>query len=325
MWHPVPFVDHEKKEVPPDLLAYYDYPHGQQKAVILKETNERGYDFRQVEFPLYLPDELWTKSRTQWESEVNEIKKTNEKEAKDRSLHYTNRIDLYLPKKRDKAKPTIVVSPILGGNMVVDVFARFFARHGFVAAIVHRKKLQFDGKQDMSQFENYMRASIIRIREAIDWLEVQPEVDSQKMAGFGISYGAILHTVLAAIEPRLKYHILAMPAGPIPDVILKCPDPGVTKVVREAERFGWKRDQMYADLQAVMKTDPTRFAPYIDKDRVMVFLALFDRVVGMRRTYKLWKEMGRPKLKVIPLGHYGGLLIFPYLEWVSLRFFNSRF
>ncbi len=323
VWHTNPFQKEELKTIPDELLHYYDYPKQLLETVTLKEEVTKEYIHRKVEFPLNLPQDMWIKSRSAWKQEVAEIRKTDEKEANDRSLQYTNRLDVYLPKQNGK-HPAIVISPILGGNMIVDRFAKYFARHGYVAIIVNRKKSFLDNSLDMKQVEIYLRTSVMRIRQAIDWLEMQPEVDPERIGAFGISYGAILHSIIAAIEPRIHYHILAMPAGNLPDLIVNCPDKGVKKLVTKLKKSGWTKDKIRNELKKAIFSDPMRFAPYVPKNRTVVMVALFDRIVGAHRTFALWKVMGRPKLKLIPLGHYGGLLVFPYLEFTSLHLFSAH-
>ena len=323
VWRTAPFKTYEQTPVPDKWLAYYDYPKQPLNATIVKEEEKKNYVFRQVEFPLYLPDELMLKPRAQWEQEIMEIRKTNEKGANDLSLQFTNRLDLYIPKTEGK-KPVILISPILGGNMVVDKFAHYFASHGYLAVIVHRKKSFYDEVRGPEQVEDYLRSCVIRLREALDWLEQQPEVDPEKIGAFGISYGAVLHSVLAAIDPRVKVHILAMPAGSLPDVIVECPDSGLKKLVTKLEKLGWPKEKIRRELARTIVTDPIRFAPYVPKDHILVMASLFDRIVGASRTFKLWREMGKPRLIALPLGHYGGILIFPYLEYVSLRFFDAH-
>ncbi len=323
VWRNIPFKSYEVSPVPDELLRYYDYEKKPLEAVVIKEKEEKKYIFRQVELPLYLPKEIEIKPANEWREEIAKIRTTNEKGANELSLHYTNRLDLYLPKRRGQ-RPLILISPITGGNMVVDLFAKYYAAHGYVAVIVHRKKPFYDENLGPEQVENYLRASIIRLRQALDWLETQPEVDPQRIGGFGISYGAVLHSILAAIEPRIQYHVLAMPGAPLPEIILYCPDPGIKKLVIGMEKMGWSREKIYSELKRTIRTDPIFFARYIRKDRVVIFWALFDRVVGAGRTFQLWEAMDRPKLKVIPLGHYGGILVLPYLQFSSLRFFNAR-
>ncbi len=324
IWRPILPSSDEPPKIPQELLNYYDYPKEPLEATVVKEEDRKQYTFRQVELPLHLPPELWLKSPAEWKQEVIEIQPANEKGAHDLSLQYTNRLDIYLPKKPGK-HPLILISPILGGNMIVDRFAIYFAKHGYVAVIVNRKKSFYDESLgETEQVEKYLRSSIIRLRQAVDWLSEQPEVDPDRIGAFAISYGAVLHSVLAAVEPRIKQHILSMPAAPLPDVIMECPDPGVRKLVKKVESLGWSREKIYNSLKQSIVTDPIKFAPYVPKKRIMIFAALFDRIVGTSRTFKLWNAMGRPKLKIIPLGHYGGLLVYPYLRYVTLRFFDSR-
>ena len=321
VWHTMPYTHYYTQEAPESLITYYSYPKETLMAAVIKEEDERKYVFRQVEIPLILTPDMELKPKAEWQKEVIDIKSHNEKEAKDLSLHYTNRLDLYLPKAPGK-RPVILISPILGGNMVVDIFAKYFAKRGFVAVIVHRKRTFWDETRDMEQLELYLRTSVIRIRQAIDWIETQDFADAQKIGGFGISYGAILHSVLAAIEPRIRYHILAMPGGPLKDIIMDCPDPNIKKLRKRIYKLGWSKEKLHSELEKHIKTDPIKVAPYIQKDRVLIMGSVFDRVVGFSRTIRLWHHMNRPELKLIPLGHYGGVLIFPYLEWVALHRFR---
>lgn len=323
VWRKVPFRTYQPTALPKELSNYYDYEKRPLEAALIKEEVRKKYLFREVELPLYLPEDAQIKAPQEWKNQVIQIRSTNEKGARDLSLHYTNRLDLYLP-KQEGPRPLILISPITGGNMVVDLFAKYFASHGYVAVIVHRKKPFYEESLGPEQVERYLRSSIIRLRQALDWLEKEPYVDPERIGGFGISYGAVLHSILAAVEPRVKYHILAMPGGPLPDVILYCPDPGIKKLVTKMEEMGWSREKIYSELKRTIVTDPMTFAPYVPKDRLVVFVALFDRVVGAKHTFRLWKAMNRPTLKAIPLGHYGGILILPYLQLSSLRFFNAR-
>jgi hypothetical protein len=324
VWHTIPFKSYKTPPVPIELLKPYEYPAGPLEATWIKEEKRKRYVYKQVELPLHLPEELYYKPVETLKKETAEMKKTNEKGARDYGLHYLNRLDIYYTRRKGK-QPLILISPITGGNMVVDRFAKYFASHGYVAVIVNRKKPFYDEALGPEQVEQYLRASIIRLRQALDWLQTQPEVDPKRIGAFGVSYGAVLHTVLAAIEPRVQYHVLAMPGAPLVDVIVHCPDPGIKKIVTKLEGLGWSREKIHSELKRTITTDPLTYAPYVPKDRVVVYWALFDRIVGSSRTFRLWKAMKRPPLRVIPLGHYGGILIFPYLQFASLRFFDKRF
>ncbi|MSR77839.1 MAG: hypothetical protein EXS63_06420 [Candidatus Omnitrophica bacterium] len=258
---------------------------------------------RRVEIPLNLPKELQSENLK------------------------TLQIEYYVPLswKPGQKRPAILISPILGGNMVVDRFAAYYTGRGYVAAIVHRKKLEWDDAKEMEQIEDYLRTCVIRIRQALDWLEVQPEVDRERIGAFGVSYGAILHTVLAAVEPRIRYHVLAMPGGPLADVIMHCPEKQIVKLVKRIrEKYGWKDDVILENLRKVIRTDPVKFAPYVPREKIQMYAAWFDRVVGKMNSMNLWRALGKPELKILPFGHYGGVVVFPVLQTQSYWAFKKK-
>jgi dienelactone hydrolase len=209
--------------------------------------------------------------------------------------------------------------------MVVDYFARYYARRGYVAALIHRKRLYWDEKKEIEQVEDYLRSSVIRLRQAVDWLETQPEVNPDRIGAFGISYGAVLHSMLAAIDARVKYHVLAMPAGELADTIVECPDKAITKILKKVhEERGWSMKEIRTKLARTIVSDPIYLAPYAPKNRIQIYVAFFDRVVGARRSFRLWKAFRKPELRILPFGHYGGIILLPYLEAASLRAFKKH-
>lgn len=315
-------------QLPEFYQHYYDYPQIEIHSKILEETETHSYVLKQIEFPLSLPAELLPQNPEQFKKNIEELAKTDQKTAKDQSLRYTNRIDVYYPKnmKPGEKRPAILISPILGGNMVVDRFARYYAGRGYIAALVYRKRVFWDDEDEYPhQLEKYMRSSVIRLRQAIDWLEVQPEVDSKRIGAFGVSYGAILHAVLAAVDSRVQYHVLAMPAGELSDLIQVCPEKALRKLERHViEKYGYSKEKIYADLKQSLKTDPIYLAAYVPREKVQIYIALFDRVVGAKRSWRLWKALGKPHVKAMPFGHYGGVLIFPYLQTQSYKAFKKH-
>ena len=334
VWRPFPFDRMKSSQarlssLPLEYQTYYDYPEEEKKAELIFSQDKGSYVLKRFEVPLSFPQDLLPADLEGQKRNVEELSKTDQKTAGDLKLNFTNRIDVYYPAKMraGEKRPLILISPILGGNMVVDHFARYYSGRGYIAAIVHRKRPYLSDKaQDLSGTERYLRTSVIRLRQALDWLEIQPEVDSERIGAFGISYGAILHSVLAAVEPRIRYHVLAMPAAPLSEVIMGCPDKGVSKLVRKAhEEFGWSHDKIEAELKEHIKTDPLYLAAYVPKDKIEFYVAAFDRVVGAGKSFRLWKAMGKPKLKVMPFGHYGGVMILPLLQTQSYWAFKRHF
>lgn len=232
----------------------------------------------------------------------------------------------YSPKLLEP-RPLILISPIRGSDtIVVDDCARVFASSGYHAAIVKRAHSKFDPDGPLSQVEDTLHAAVIRHRQALDWLLEQPGVDAGRIASFGISYGAIIDAALAAVEPRVKVHVIDLPGGPL------------AGVMRSSGEFGLRRDwdcirrghdltskQVYKDLEDVIRTDPVKLAPYVARDDVLMLIARFDHSVPTRYQIKLWHALGKPRADFVLLGHYTSILALPAHRLSIMSFFEEKF
>lgn len=314
------------QEVSQDMRAYFDYSRkdvAPQRKII---EEKKKYVLEEVTFDLNLPEELIETPVEEMRKEVAEKWKNNDvKGAKDLELEYSIKIDYYRSKKEGK-KPLILVSPILGGNMIVDWVSAYLASHGMDAAIVHRRKPRYDTTKDMNQVEGYMRKSVIRTRQALDWLIAQPGTDADHVGSFGISYGGIVNTIAAAVEPRIKCHIIAMAGGPMADLIVDSEEKAIKKYVQTAaEQAGYTPETLRAALKEGIKSDTLPMAAYVKTEDVLFVIASFDRVVGRKYSLNLWRALGRPEVIWTPLGHYSTILTLPYLRYKALKFYRKRF
>ena len=222
--------------------------------------------------------------------------------------------------------PAVLLSPILAGNdLYVREFARFYAARGLHAVLVYRQKEVFSAGRPLSDIEKHLQESIIEIRRVIDWLETQPEVDSRRIGSFAISMGAILTSILATVEPRVRCSVLGLPAGRIPEILMSSQDKGIRKrrenYLRENNR---KPEEALEELRSVIVSEPLRFAPAADPRRVLLIAGLFDRVLGLGRSLELWRAMGRPSLILLPTGHYSAYFATPYLKIVTYSFLRRH-
>lgn len=314
------------KEVPGDIRAYFDYSRKDVTAQRKLVEENKKYVLEEVTFDLNLPAGLIETPVEEMRGEVAEKWKNNDvKGAKDLELEYSVKIDYYRSKKEGK-KPLILVSPILGGNMIVDWVSVYLASHGMDAAIVHRRKPRYDTSKDMNQVEGYIRKSVIRTRQALDWLIAQPGTDADRVGSFGISYGGIVNTITAAVEPRIKCHIIAMAGGPMADLIVDSEEKAIKKYVRTAaEQAGYTPETLRAALKEGIQSDTLTMASYVKTEDVLFVIAYFDRVVGRKYSLNLWRALGRPEVIWTPLGHYSTILTLPYLRYKALRFYRRHF
>jgi len=208
----------------------------------------------------------------------------------------------------------------------VDDCARVFAGSGYHAAIVKRARFKFNPDGPLSQVEDTLHAAVIRHRQALDWLLDQPGVDPDRIATFGISYGAIIDAALAAVEPRVKVHVIDLAGGPLAGVMRSTDELGLRRnwdCIRRGR--GLTNKQVYEDLQDIIRSDTVKLAPYVPRDDVLMLIARFDHSVPTRYQLKLWRALGKPRADFVLLGHYTSILALPAHRLSIMNFFEEKF
>jgi len=291
--------DNSPIPLPSELAAYYAYPHKLGNVTQHLVSDQPRFREFFVSFPLAAVDFEPTEPIVEFE---------------------------WFESKEPGRRAAILFNPILGGDYPLERgICRFFARRGFHVALVHRKTLKISPEHPTDRLELLLRQGVVRIRQVVDWMEQHPRVDPQRLGGFGISMGGIAGVITAAIEPRLRCHVVALAGGSIPDVLMTSKDTLLTKPRDQyLRRNQMDRATMDALLRESVKTDPVRLAPYVDATRLLMFIALFDRTVGRSNALRLWRALGRPAVVWIPLGHYTAYLYLPCLKYQSLKFFQRH-
>lgn len=281
-----------------DVRSYYDYPRSTHVAT--KELQKEDRQVRQwlVKFPLMTPGFEPTEPIVELE---------------------------WFESKIPDRQAAIVFNPILGGDYPLERgICRYLAHHGFHTALIHRKTLKISPDQPVEYLELLLRQGVIRIRQVVDWMEQQDNVDPKRIGSFGISMGGIATIMAAAVEPRLKAHVAALPGGSIADILMSSKDSLLTKPLSKYLRVRQMDRQAFDDLlRKQIRTDPLQLAPYVDSSRLLLFIAVADRTIGRANSLRLWKALGKPELVLLPTGHYTAYLFLPYLKYESLRFFQN--
>ena len=106
----------------------------------------------------------------------------------------------------------------------MDGFARAFSRYGAVTIMI-TSPYRRPGGWEITQYMgntwpifNYRDLEIkiqliLDLRRAVDILEERPEVDPNRLAYFGVSWGGSMGGLLAGVEDRLKAYVLAVGDG----------------------------------------------------------------------------------------------------------------
>lgn len=233
-------------------------------------------------------------------------------------------IDYYEAKSEYKT-PVIIVLPILGGNnSESDLFARYFAEHGFSALMVHRDTKQKE-KVNLETLEASLREMVIDHKLVIDWIERNSKLDATRIGVFGISMGGIKAALLTALDTRVRAAVIALAGGDIPSILIHSKEKGVEEKIAEIiKKNAVSKQDLFVILQKTIRTDPLLLAPYIDARKVLMISPIFDRVVPRANQRKLRRVIGKPETIDLLSGHYTAILYIPYVQNEALWFFQRK-
>jgi uncharacterized protein len=111
---------------------------------------------------------------------------------------------LYLPTNPSKKLPAIVMANALTAvkEITLPGYAERFAEAGFAALAIDYRFWGASAGEPRNQIIPY--EMLQDVRNAITWLSMQPEVDSARIGGWGVSLGGGHMLYLASFDRRLK-------------------------------------------------------------------------------------------------------------------------
>ncbi len=227
----------------------------------------------------------------------------------------------------DKPAPAVVVLHALGGSInVAQSFARFFARKGVSAAVMelpyhyHRaipsvapsaRFVSRDAKEVAQAFGQAMSD----VSTVVTWMEQQPNVDSRRIGGVGVSLGAItLHGAMGR-DARLRAGVTFVGGG---DFAL------ITSTSPIARLFLNSKTEVSNEERAILQTvDPLSLADKNRPRRVLMIQGARDLLIPPRSSQELWEALGRPPIRWLDFGHFGLNLAVPSARSAALEFLNQ--
>lgn len=222
----------------------------------------------------------------------------------------------YLPKE-GRRFPLVVILPITRGDFFSTEFAVYFAERGF-ACLRFRSQGDvgrlFGDPASLPMFRDLLRARVIDTRRALDWALRRSEIDTDRVALIGFSHGALVGSLIAAVDPRIKAAALVLAGGDLAGII-RDSDAGSLARIRD----GLMADQdltadgFYDAATAVLgDVDPLTYAPLVSPRTILMINARFDHVIRRPYAEALWRGLGRPELVWLPTGHYTAGLFTAY-------------
>ena len=242
--------------------------------------------------------------------------------------HATDDIEIVLFRPRPLGgtpRPCVLVSPVLANSMLlVGDFSRGFARAGYHAAVVVRKEFEVADDMVIEDVETEFRLLVMRSKQAIDWLETRDDVDATRFATFGISAGSVIWACVAGADDRPKAHVLYLAGGPLADVLVDTTEERFQKYAEELPGPERSKEEIRSELRRVLRTDPINLAANVKTEDVFMLLAKYDTAVPTRNGLMLWNALGRPRMKMVPLGHYTAFLLLVWMQSQANAFLGEK-
>jgi cephalosporin-C deacetylase-like acetyl esterase len=204
--------------------------------------------------------------------------------------------------------PAFVVFPILAGtHFTAELMSKMLVRQGFATAWLERRELVLETAQDAEELAEKLRLSILDARQLLDWLEHHPRIDEHRLLSGGVSLGSMQAAILAAVDPRIQGALLLLTGGGLPEILYDA-DEAPVRVFRDhmlAKLGIHDREAFLEKLRPTTRlVDPLTWAHRVDPRRVYMVSGRFDRVLHPARARALWEELGHPRWRRIPTGHY---------------------
>jgi len=281
----------------PEMLEYYGYPMRTIEAKVEKTHDKKRYVVERVEFP----------------SALNVFGTENIK------------VDCYIQKKEGKF-PTVLVLPIdTGVDLLAESFARHFTSNGLNCAVLHNRDIDLEEIDSAEAVENHLRQTVLDSRQVLDYLEQRKQVDASRLGCLGMSIGGIRAMTVAGADERIKCSVIGLAGGSMADIALTSKLKNLREYINGLTDLGISPDAVRIELEDKVATDPAKLAQYTDARDVLMYIAMFDRVIPRKCGDRLREAAGKPEAVYVFSGHFTSLLYWPYAERDSLAFFKRKF
>lgn len=235
-------------------------------------------------------------------------------------------VHFHLYEHQKKDAPLVLLVPILGGGEeLLRTMARRFVQRGYHALYCDRAGSALRPPQRGPELEKLLVRTVLHQRIALRWARNSEQVRPQSTFACGVSMGGIVTTLLTALEPGLQGSAMCLAGADLPTILGNSSEGRIQKWRDwRLATDGISGSPLDQELRQSLRSDPLRFAPYVQTDRVFLVAAEFDEVVRPHHQDLLWEALGRPQRLSIPLGHYSAAICLDPLVSSIADFFDAR-
>jgi len=253
-------------------------------------------------------------------------------EMKLKSIHPWTQTDLstdflyYKSQKRRKRPLMVIIPPILGVTPLDSALAHFFVMEGYNVIILKYNEQITDYNRPLEDFNRALVSVLTSARLLLDFAETKEEIDSRRVATYGMSLGAIVASIYAGVEDRVDAAVLIAGGGHIPEIMAKSQF-AIARMFRNTrkrvERIGSDEEFQYI-LEDIVLFDPLVFAPRNSPDDIYMVISDHDSVVHTKNQRMLWEAYGRPEYFSFRGNHFPTILVNLANHWAIFNFLKKR-
>ncbi len=229
----------------------------------------------------------------------------------------------YQPKTAGK-RALVIVFPILGGGGKAERhIAAMLAGRGHAVISVLRPDKPFRAEHDAARIEGLFQATISGARTLLDWAVRDQGADGRRVGAVGFSMGGIAAVTFLAAEPRARRSFIALAGADVGGMIQDSREPGILRYLRKRQERGVPKEAVVEDFRNNLLSDPLHTSRYVRPSGMIFVRALSDVSVPPTNSERLWKLLGKPRLALLPTGHYTTALFYWHLKSAIIRHFSK--
>ncbi len=229
------------------------------------------------------------------------------------------------------------------------LLAKVLAKKGMASfvlySVMHSKRMpesvmkRFPRLTSQEWFDSHV-ISVIESLQLIDWAESRKEIDAQKIAAVGISFGGINSAIAMGLDKRLKAGVFIVMGGNSTKIGWETRTSDYNKERKQTKEGYEKNLKTYMDYLAEVEAkglenvkppqesfwiDPMTFAHRLRRRPVLMINAHWDQAIPKEATLDFWEAAGKPPISWLPATHPTIWLWYPFIRGKITRFLKSTF
>jgi cephalosporin-C deacetylase-like acetyl esterase len=257
----------------------------------------------------------------------------------------------YFQPKGAKNAPLVVLLHGVGDFSAIPcrMLAKALAKKGIASfvlySVMHSSRMpadvmkRFPRLTSQEWFESHV-ISVIEPLQVIDWAESRDELNAEKIAVVGISFGGINSAIAMGLDKRLKAGVFIVMGGNSTKIGWETRTSDYNKERKQTKEGYEKTLNSYMEYLAEVEEkglenvkppqesfwiDPMTFAHLLRRRPVLMINATWDQAIPKEATIDFWKAAGEPPISWFPATHPTIWLWYPIIRGKIVRFLESAF